>query len=262
MKKILVNFLLGKIFSNSKFSVKTKEIYGINLYVFADQHVGRKILLNSYEKSEAKFFMSEIKNNDICLDVGANIGYFSFLFSKKSQKVYSIEPIRSNAKLIELTASVNNINNIEVINSLASDGEGFEDFIEATETSLSGIKKKGFEKELKNNYGVTKTTSYKVASIKIDSLIFPKLDLVKIDVEGAELKVLRGMTETLKEHKPRILMIEAVPSALELHGDSFDDLIDFLHKLKYEPMILKSNKLEKYQGGYIPNDNLYFKYKN
>ncbi len=260
MKKTLVNFFLGKIFPNNRFHIRVKKVFGLNLYVFADQHVGRKILLNVYEKNEADFFLTEVKNSDICLDVGANIGYFSFLFAKKASKVYSIEPIRTNVKLMELSASINGIENMVIINSLASDGDGFEDFVEAEETSLSGIKKKGFEQDLAMNYGVAKSVSYQVESITIDKIAFPRLDIVKIDVEGAELRVLKGMKKTLEKYAPRLLMIEAVPSALNLHGDSFDSLIEFMQSLKYQPMILRSGKLHIYQEGHVPNDNFFFKY--
>jgi FkbM family methyltransferase len=262
MKKTLVKFFLGKIFPNNRFHIRAKKVFGLNLYVFADQHVGRKILLNAYEQNEVDFFLGEVRDSDVCLDVGANIGYFSFLFATKAQKVYSIEPIRINVKLMELSASINNIENMVIINSLASDENGFEEFIEAEETSLSGIRKNGFEQDLETNYGVTKTISYQVSSITIDKIDFPRLDIVKIDVEGAELKVLKGMKKTLEKYTPRLLMIEAVPSALKLHGDSFDGLIEFMRGMKYQPMILKSRELKKYQddGGGVPNDNLFFKY--
>lgn len=261
MKKQLIKFFLGNIFPNSRFHVRTKKVFGLNLYVFADQHVGRKILLDAYEQNEVKFFLGEVKNSDVCLDVGANIGYFSFLFATKAKKVYSIEPIRTNVKLMELSASVNSIENMVIINSLASDENGSEEFVEAEETSLSGIRKNGFEQDLATNYGVTKTISYQVSSITIDKIDFSRLDIVKIDVEGAELKVLKGMRKTLEKYSPRLLMVEAVQSALKLHGDSFDGLIEFMRELKYEPMVLMSHELRKYQDGDVPNDNLFFKYE-
>ena len=262
MKKKIVSTILNLLFPRDRFHVSSKEVFGIKFYLFSDQHVGRKIILGKYEEHEVKFFLAEIKPSDVCLDVGANIGYFTFLFAKNGKKVSSIEPILSNVRLMQLTATINNIKNIEIINSLASDKEDIVKFVEAEETSLSGIETSGFKGDLVKNYGAMSTISYDVSSIILDNVHFEKLDIVKIDVEGAELKVLRGMLRTLKKHTPRLIMIEAVPAALSLHGDSFVGLLDFMRNSQYKPMILKSAKLVDYNGGDIPNDNLFFQLSN
>jgi FkbM family methyltransferase len=262
MRKKIVKYIFEKIFPRTPYAVKSKNLFGHHLYVFADQHVGRKILLGIYERSEKNFLLSEIQPSDVCLDIGANIGFYSFLFASKAKQVFAIEPILTNVKLMELTAAVNNIKNITTINALAADAEGEFDFVHAVESSLSGIKTEDFAGNLLTEYGVADSSTYSVRSVVIDKLDISTLDIVKIDVEGAELKVLKGMTKTLERLRPRLLMIEAVDSALRLYGDSLDDLIIFMRKLNYCPMVLNQNQLVEYTSGEVSNNNLFFRRTN
>ncbi|NJR71825.1 MAG: FkbM family methyltransferase [Gammaproteobacteria bacterium] len=203
MKKQFVKYIFEKVFPKSPYSVSCKNLFGHNLYVFADQHVGRKIILGMYESQEKNFLLNETRPSDVCLDIGANIGFYSFLFASKAKQVFAIEPILTNVKLMELTAAVNDIKNINIINALAADAEGELEFIQAKESSLSGIKTKDFAVNLLSEYGVSDSETYTVRSVVIDKLDIASLDIVKIDVEGAELRVLKGMSKTIRKTPPK-----------------------------------------------------------
>lgn len=245
-------------FSKRQNGVGVVNAFGLNLYIFSNQEIGRKIALGLYERKEIDFLGGRIESTDVCLDIGANIGYYTFLFASKASRVISVEPVKRNAKLIELTAAINNLDNVVVRNCLASNTTGHVEFTESGETSLSGISGQSHEKYLKDQYAESSFCRYPIESITVDSLELQQLDIVKIDVEGAELKVLLGMKQTLARLKPRLLMIEVVDSAMELHGDSIKDLLMFMASLNYKPFILQDTLLAAYTGQHVPNDNLFF----
>lgn len=254
IKKVIGNLL----FSKRQNDVTIVKRFGIDMYVFSNQEVGRKIALGLYERNEIGYLDSNVKSTDTCLDIGANVGYFTFLFATKSLDVIAFEPIKKNAKLIELTAAVNNIGNLTVRNCLVSDNAGQVDFTEAAETALSGISSEADASYLKDSYAESSIRRYIIESVTIDSIGLNKLDIVKIDVEGAELKVLRGMKSTFSELKPRLVMVEAVDSAMRLHGDSIHELIGFMGEIGYLPFILQDGELVSYTGQHVPNDNIFF----
>lgn len=74
-----------------------------------------------------------------------------------------------------------------------------------------------------------------VKAVRLDDYLDnPIFDFVKIDVEGAELKVLAGMEKIIKRSKDMLLLLEMVPDRLRQYGDKLDDLIDFVHGHDFE----------------------------
>ena len=63
--------------------------------------------------------------------------------------------------------------------------------------------------------------------------MFPP-DVIKLDVEGAELSVLRGLEQTLKAGRLRELFVEVHPKGMELFGDSADELTKWMESHRYE----------------------------
>jgi FkbM family methyltransferase len=220
--------------------------------------MGRKITLGIFEKNETQFLLRYVKKDDVCLDVGANIGYYTFLFSSRAQHVISVEPIAPNVDLIRLSASINRISNIRVISAAVAGTEGEADFFESDDTGLSSVAFPHVEQILNEKNLVPSKPCYKVPTVTIDSLHLPKLDIVKMDIEGYEYFALQGMAQTLESLRPRLLMIELAESLLNRFGSSIDAVISFLSQYGYKPMILAGDKLIDYTGQYILNDNLFF----
>ena len=73
-------------------------------------------------------------------------------------------------------------------------------------------------------------------ALTLDELVareaLTRLDVVKIDVDGRELRVLRGAGSTLSTLRPSVVL-ELAPYALREHGDSLDDLVDVLSEARY-----------------------------
>lgn len=141
------------------------------------------------EKEIIEEIMDEIDEETIFYDIGANVGTHSCFTGKAGAKVYSFEPFPKNARSLKKNFELNNI-----------DGEIFEIALmnENSEMELaqeSGEPGEGKVKVTEN--GDLKTQTYKGDDF-IEEENLPKPDIVKIDVEGAELEVLKGLKDTLE----------------------------------------------------------------
>ena len=235
--------------------------YGCKIYT-QKTTTGLKLQYGSYEKDEFNFFLKELKPSDFCIDIGANIGAFSIFFAKKSFKVTSFEPISFNCKLLALSSNLNSINNIQIENTIISDFNGECKFLIANESGLSGIISDDIENHkeyLKKTYNDFAKEIITIKSRTLDSFDIERVDIMKIDVEGAELKVIKGATNTLLRCKPRILMIECEDKTLKLYKNSLKELVNHLKNINYYPYLLISGELYPFDINYKNKaENLFF----
>ena len=96
--------------------------------VWLNEHIGRRLFfVRQFEKAEQQVFRSVVRSGDVVFDVGANIGLHSISlasFAGSGGKVYAFEPFRRNALLVALNAEINDLENIEVVQSMLSDSDG------------------------------------------------------------------------------------------------------------------------------------------
>ncbi len=160
-----------------------------------------------YYLQEAKVIRSLMKlEGNIAVDVGANIGYYSILLSRRFQRIYAIEPHPKTAECLYSNLIRNHLQDRHKIERVAvSDYEGEAELFLSWHSSVHSL----FPKQMDRG-------SVKVRVTTLDSLLdeFTRIDLIKIDVEGAEWEVLRGserimskvrnwMIEVHKEHQKR-----------------------------------------------------------
>lgn len=141
---------------------------------------------------------SLFSSKPIIIDIGANIG--QFLFATKSffpnALVYSVEPDPEIFKILKKNSK--SLNNVKLFNFAISDTEGPADFYVSSEFSeWSSLKKSS-----------SSSKKVKVETILGDKIFshIKNIDLLKVDVEGTEFKVIKGMKKTLQ--KSRYLIIE------------------------------------------------------
>lgn len=248
MKRIL-HVLLNLLFPNKRFSVREVSLFGARMFVYIDQHTGRKILLSKFEREETSFLGEFVQKDFVCLDIGSNVGYFSVLFASKGAKVHAFDPVRENFALLSLTCALNPNLDIEIRNCAIGDKIGSIDFYIPEQTSLARIQSNSKAK------GEDKRT---VELITIDQLDLPRVDVVKIDVEGAEEKVIKGMLNTLERCKPQLLMVELVEDHLMEFSSNIRAVFDLLASKGMVPMVVNNGRLVPYEGGGAVNDNFFF----
>lgn len=237
-------------------------------------HLDNKLLINKtttavklkyglYEKSEFDFLRRNIRPSDICLDVGANIGAYTIFFAKHTKKVLAFEPIKLNRAIIKFNAELNSLPNIELEKTALSDFDGENEFLVVNESILSGLVSYDLDnqiKYLKNTYNAFVKKIIKIQCKKLDSYNLEKFDILKIDVEGSELKVINGGIQTIKKCKPRLIMMECENDALKLFQNDLDEIIQKMISIDYQPLILKEGKLTTFDLNCDKQfENLFFK---
>lgn len=202
-----------------------------------DQAVGSHIVHGAYEPHVSKLFRTHLKPGMRVLDIGANIGYFSLMSSSivgHSGKVFSIEPNMNNCRLLQASKSINQFDNIAIMQIAASDTAS----LLAMNTSYSNGTTSGLSEEID-----ILMRSNTVPAFKIDSLkeFDDGIDFIKIDVEGAEYKALLGAEQMLRKFKPMIVS-EFSPTAMpSISGVDGLTYLQFLISLGYNLSVIKLN---------------------
>lgn len=138
------------------------------------------------------------------IDVGAHIGLITIPFAQKYEcEVISIEAHPENFELLKQNIALNNLDNVELHNAIASDSEESKELYESREDTGTGTH------SIKYDSKTHKSESYSVESKLLDNIYFGKdrkeVGLIKIDVEGAEKEVLEGSKRILEEFMPVII---------------------------------------------------------
>jgi FkbM family methyltransferase len=177
-----------------------------------------------HEPTATKIFMDYIKEDNIILDIGANLGYFTCIAGKLASKgrTYAFDVDPKCLNLIEKNLALNNINNVMVANYALSDKNETVK-IKKLDSPNPGIV---INSHPSNHY-------IEVESITVDDFlrdhgIVP--DFIKIDVEGAEGKVLKGMKEVLKMEHVIILVEIHVKHLTRYFNTDYREIIDLLLK--------------------------------
>jgi len=163
---------------------------------------------------------SDIRDDDIFYDVGANVGLYTCFISKKSKQTVAFEPHPENAIRLRENLTLNDIRNVELREEALSDTNG------DAELAVTGVDTAGEGTHALATGSENKTI--KIHTVRADSLPsdVPKPDVVKIDVEGAEMSVLRGMGDLLDSC--RLIYCETHAKKLNQRDESHEDVMDLL----------------------------------
>ncbi len=238
---------------NSLTKPKIKLVKNNNLYKYM---VEKDTLAKNFHEPHFKEIVKLlIKKGNHCLDLGAYIGVHSIIMSKKAKNghVYSFEPDSLLFSLMQLNLIKNKVKNIKtyklaVLNKTA-DCVNLSDFNYNANNLNLGVRI--VENKKKYNSGNLS------ASIKIDELKLPKIDFVKIDIQGSEYLALQGMKKIINSDRPNFF-IEIEEFYLNKMNTSKIELINFFKKKNYLLFQIKT----KYPVDYlcVPKEKFnYFK---
>ena len=216
------------------------------------EHIQQQLFWYGYYEKELGDLVKKIlKPGDVFLDIGANIGYFSLLAAKHepTAKIISFEPVSSVFKILEENISRNAAKNVKAVNAGVGETNG------EREIYLSGEDNIGMSSFQKPENYSGKTEKVKVFTIDewFRSPGLPKVDLIKLDVEGSELAAVKGMHETLQNFKPAII-VEINPETLLQFGLKPAAIFSYFDQLNFSAfLILKTAELKK-MGNYQTSD--------
>ena len=199
-------FRLRQYVGNNQVLVRTK--YGFPVYVFGnDMSIGFPLTLcNVWEPHLTSLFYWKTKPGMICIDIGANVGYFSALFASKDAYVHSFDPNPAMSEMIYKNIYINNVLSLvakdkfgrskSVVNQCAvgaSRGTIKMDF----DPCLTGeASLKEVHRQLTKSHELGQVKSVEVDIITLDEYAkingLQSVDIIKIDVEGFEEEALKG----------------------------------------------------------------------
>jgi FkbM family methyltransferase len=220
---------------NKKNPIIVKEIQGSRMYLdMRDRGVSRELaMMGIREELFTRTLQGMVREGDCVLGVGANIGYYALMAARlvgPRGKVYAIEPVPRNIKLLEDSIRLNSYDNIETFNMAMGQNDSVAMLYLSDHPNWSSF------------YRPRKVTGYiDIKIISIDSFLKDKRlpDVIRMDVEGYEYEILIGMSDLLKSGRPLRLLIEFHPDIMGEQRAEF-----FLTKLRENGFRLKKVILE------------------
>jgi FkbM family methyltransferase len=186
-----------------------------------------------FEPATTQSLSEHLKLGNIVLDIGANRGYFTVLAAKLvgvRGRVYSFEPNPTVRQDLENHVAINDLATVVKIEALAlSDTTGSEiEFFVSNDPHNSGLSTLTPDAELLRTGALSKEHLIRVSTQSLDDWLFAnnipqRVDLIKMDVECAEMKVLHGAMRTLADRPPKRWIIETdangpVAEFMQQHG--------------------------------------------
>lgn len=215
--------MLKKVIDSKGFNAVVKGRYGYIIFNKNDIFVGKAVeKYGEYSEHEVKLFRRLCREGGIVVEIGANIGTHTIALSEivgKTGRVYAYEPQRIVFQTLCANIALNSLENVECYQTAISDEDGFlflPDIRYDVAGNFGGIEVERFD------------DGHKVPVSRLDDLLdVPRLDFMKIDVEGMEQKVLSGAQSLVKKHQP-ILYVE------NDRPDKSKSLIEFIRSLDYK----------------------------
>jgi FkbM family methyltransferase len=159
----------------------------------------------TYEPELVAFLLRELRPGDVVADVGAHIGIHSLVLARAGARVVAFEPTPDSAARLRAVAAENGLH-VEVVEAALGSEEG--------EVSLFADPRYDVADAGVRSVAGRGALLATARATSLDALCLDRLDILKVDVEGAEAAVLEGARETLTRVRPRAVVVEA-----KGHGD-------------------------------------------
>ena len=199
-------------------------IGGVDLALNRDDAiVSGNLALGCYETYNLAVFENMLRPGFCVVDVGANIGLYSAIGAKRvgpSGRVVAVEPDATNCSFIRLTRERNHLDNLVVIEKAAGAVSG-PALLHLCRTNKADHR----------SYGDGQRETVAIEMTTLDSLYselqLPPVDILKVDTQGFELFVARGMEQMLETSPDVNVLIEFWPWGITKAGGSPKELLEF-----------------------------------
>lgn len=211
---------------------------GIRLFVRPNDHLSRWFrYFGRYERETSQLLRELARPGEVFLDVGANLGLHSLGVAKEvGCHVAAFEPSPPTADCLEKSVAENELEHLVRIFRVAiSDEEGSAELVEPEHhvgQAALEAPTEGFREGNRYEVPVARLDTYGEFQEYIRAL-GARVGLLKMDIEGAEERALRGMESLLRQHRPAIVM-EIYDGNLNGFGSSREAIFEFLANLGYE----------------------------
>ncbi len=210
---------------------RKKILPGTYLYVNPTDHIQQQLFWYGYYEKDAILLWQQLVHKDSCvIDIGANIGYYSVVAAYKTEsgRVYAFEPLNEAYGQLLQNINTNKFTNIQTYPVAVTNLAGKELFYISgpDNTGMSGLK------QADNFSGNTEMITTVLLDDWIKNIHTRKIDLIKMDIEGAEMNALYGMQDIIKQYQP-VFFIEINQLHLQKFGYTPSQVYHFLFSLGY-----------------------------
>jgi FkbM family methyltransferase len=191
-----------------------------------------------HERPVTEMFIEALRGAKCVVDIGAHLGWYTFLAAKHMPlgTVYGFEMDDLNFALLQKNMAMNHCDNVHIYNAAISDLAGIVSYQRKNNRPSPGFRlRPDMSSEISSGFMT-------VHSIKLDDFFDDRgiaPDIIKIDVEGAEMNVLQGIRRTLIESRP-ILFLEIHPYALPEFKTSAFEILSSLLENRYKVFEIKA----------------------
>ena len=208
---------------------------GLTIQIHLGNDLSRPIFVGGcIDPNEFVFLDSVLKGGMVFVDAGANEGLYSLFASRcvgPSGRVYAFEPSQREFDRLGCNIRLNSLENVHTVQAALAEAPG------EMELSIADSSHAGQNTLGKFIYDVPLLRTERISAHTLDGFAagsgLTRLDLLKLDVEGAERRVLDGSRKVLRELRPMILF-EASDGALKAQGSSLADVLEFLRSQHYK----------------------------
>lgn len=225
---VLRNVVEGQEF---EFAISAGPAKGLKYPVVLPDDKG--VWTGSYEIEFVTALVGSVKPGDICFDIGGWRGYCGgAMATHQTKSVYIFEPLPDNCARIERLLSLNNNLPIQLVKTAVGAADGKATFSMLDATSMGKLSDSPFQPDVKSEKTIDVTVISLDSWRRRNGIAAPHV--MKIDVEGAELMVLHGAADTLKESQPTLF--------IECHSRELTkDVCAYLAPLGYKFKTLETN---------------------
>ena len=231
------NLLSGRGLTKYSFIRKVKDYSLSNLQTDYAEVFGNKLFLSkkglalsishygTYEELESKIMEEKIEMGNIVVDVGANIGLHTLNMARivgNTGQVFAFEPDPSNFEILKKNVKINNYKNIILEQKAVGDKHGRTTLYQSDHPGKHRIFPQTEQAKSQVQVELTNLDNY------FDSDMIDKINFIKIDVEGLEFSVLKGMKNILKNNKNIKILFEFVPKDTMEAGFIPIELLNYL----------------------------------
>ncbi len=236
--------------------VQTSLIYGPKLWVEPNDLIGRHVFYHGvWEGSTTQHFYEGLRPGDTVLDVGANIGQYTVLAGAKvgpSGKVFAVEPGTTARGILERNIALNGLKNVEIIPFAAWDSDTTL-YLNTGKAGNCGSAEVSCERPT----GELPATA--IPARRLGPLLreagCARIDILKIDIEGAELPALRGLEDYFQTAPPRSVYCELLGGHSRF-GETAHDLIGFFDRFGYRAWAFGDSGLHPLDRAQIGPDTM------
>lgn len=180
-----------------------------------------------YEEGSQKLFESILRPGMTVLDLGANFGFYTLRALRKECRVVSYEPTPQTCALLRQNINANGFANCGrsiVVEAAVSDMCGITEFYE--NPNMCGYN---------SIYSMEGQHLIQVPTVTLDSQIeeIGRVDVIKMDIEGAEYRALLGMRRLLERNPQVQILMEFAPGHMKRAGVSPEEMLDLIHELGF-----------------------------